>query len=45
MSTKSKPGDGTYTKGAKGLPYGESLRGAVTVARDVVRSLQALAQK
>ncbi|GGT54727.1 hypothetical protein GCM10010271_68240 [Streptomyces kurssanovii] len=45
MSTKSHPGDGSYAKGSKGLPFGEAKRGALSVVRGVVRQLMALRQR
>ncbi|WP_340555936.1 hypothetical protein [Streptomyces sp. GSL17-111] len=45
VSTKSVPGDGQHGKGSKGVVGGEPQRGAVELARDVVRGVRALRRR
>ncbi|GGO98171.1 hypothetical protein [Wenjunlia tyrosinilytica] len=40
MSSKSKPGDGSHSKGVKGVLFGSALQGPIAFAASLARSLR-----
>ncbi|GGO98183.1 hypothetical protein [Wenjunlia tyrosinilytica] len=45
MSSKSHPGDGSHSKGVKGVLFGSALQGPVAFAVSLVRTVRVRAGK